>query len=113
MTSSTVLSLIHPDSVNVILGQFNYIVNKSKRLMLVNAWKAITLTETWDFVKNNSDSFMFNNNKIIGIISQAMLELGYNLHSCSSFGYTMRTMQFIAIHGEKIFKDQVLKEKID
>ena len=100
-------------SVNIIPGQFKYIVNKSDRLMLVNAWKAITLTETREFVKNNSESFMFSSNPLIAIISQAMLDLGYDLHSGSSFGYTMRTMQFIAIYGEKMFKDQVLKEKIE
>ena len=114
MTSSTGLSLIHPDLLDVIIpGQFKYIVNKSDRLMLVNAWKAITLTETREFVKNNSESFMFSSNPLIAIISQAMLDLGYDLHSGNSFGYTMRTMQFIAIHGEKIFRDQFLKEKIE
>jgi hypothetical protein len=33
-----------------------------------------------------------------------MVELGYNGHSGSSFGYTMRAMQYIAQNGEEKYK---------
>ena len=115
--SSTRLSLIHPDLLpsigNIIPGQFDYITNESDRLMLTNAWEAITLTETWDFIKNNQESFMFINNPLIKIISQTMFELGYDLHTEASFGCTMRVMKFIAINGDNKFKTLVLKEKLD
>jgi hypothetical protein len=36
-----------------------------------------------------------------------MEELGYDGHSGASFGWTMRTMQYIANHGEKKYKEIV------
>ena len=39
-------------------GEFKYIKSSHSRDMLQNAYKAITQTETWDFVKKDIDSFM-------------------------------------------------------
>ena len=89
----------------IILGKFEY-VSELDRLMFVNAWQAITLTENWDFMKNNIESFMWSNDKIIDIISKKMVELGYNRHSRASFNYTMRRMQYVAQNGEHKFKEE-------
>ena len=89
-------------------GQFEYVQDRHSREMLINAWKAITNTESWDFVKQDIDTFMFSSDPRIDIIGNKMIELGYGGHSGSSFGWTMRTMQFIANHGEERFKTDLL-----
>jgi hypothetical protein len=85
-------------------GQFNYISDKHWKEMLVNAWQAITLTESWDFVGQKIDSFMFSNDEQIKIISKKMEDLGYYGHSGASFGCIMRTMQYISRYGEEMWK---------
>jgi hypothetical protein len=67
--------------------------------MFENAYQAISLTEMWDYMKKDRESFMFSSDKEIEIISKKMEDLGYDGHSGSSFGITMRNMQFIALHG--------------
>ena len=85
-------------------GEFKYIKSSHSRDMLQNAYKAITQTETWDFVKKDIDSFMCSSSPEIWIITKKMGELGYDAHSGFSFGWTMRQMQFIAKNGEQEFK---------
>ena len=89
---------------------FNYTDDHS-RVMLENAYTAISLTEMWDYMKKNSDSYMFSSDKEIKIISDKMEELGYGGHSGASFGITMRNMQFIALHGLEEHKKMWLKNK--
>jgi hypothetical protein len=96
------------EAENIIPGQFDYIKDSWQREMLVNAWQAINVTETWDFVKQDIESFMWSNDPRIWTITRKMEELGYRGHSGSSFGCTMRTMQYIANHGEKKFKEEHL-----
>lgn len=91
-------------------GKFEY-VNEWEREMFVNAWQAITLTENWEFMKTDIESFMWSDDPRVDIISAKMVELGYNGHSGASFGYTMRRMQYIAINGEEQFKAEYLKHR--
>jgi hypothetical protein len=81
------------------LEKFYYVNDIDYQRMLKNAYQAINLTEMWDYVKKDIDRFMYNNDDEINIITKKMSELGYNEHSGSSFGWTMRHMQFIAEHG--------------
>ena len=97
-----------PDEREIIPGQFDYIKEDWYRKLLVNAWQAINITENWDFVKQPIDSFIWSNDPRVRIIGNKMEELGYDGHSGSSFGCTMRTMQYIANHGEKKFKEDIL-----
>ena len=83
---------------------FNFIKDSSERLMLTNAYNAINLTETWDFVSSDIENFMFSDDDRIVKISSMMKQLGYNGHSGMSFGYTMRSMQYIGKHGLDNFK---------
>jgi hypothetical protein len=76
-----------------------YYVDDNSRIMFENAYQAISLTEMWDYMKKDRESFMFSSDKEIEIISKKMEDLGYDGHSGSSFGITMRNMQFIALHG--------------
>jgi nanoRNase/pAp phosphatase (c-di-AMP/oligoRNAs hydrolase) len=93
---------------NIIPGQFEYVKDNWTRDMLINAWQAINITETWDFVKQDIDSFMFSNDPRVSIIYNKMEELGYGGHSGASFGCTMRAMQYIATHGERKFMEEQL-----
>jgi len=90
-----------------ISGKFEY-MNENERVMFVNAWQAITLTDNWDFIKEDTKSFMFSDDPQIDIISKKMVELGYDGHSGSSFAITMRVMQYIAKYGEQKFKEDYL-----
>jgi len=93
----------------LIPGQFNY-VDENERAMFTNAWQAITLTETWDFIKNFQGSFMISEDENINRISMKMDELGYDGHSGCSFGFTMQTMKYIVMHGEEKFREDYIIE---
>lgn len=93
-----------------VTGKFDY-VNHWDREMLSNAWQAITLTENWDFMKSDIESFMWSEDPRVNIISAKMVELGYDGHSGASFGYTMRRMQYIAQNGEQKFREEYFKNR--
>jgi len=88
----------------LVPGEFNY-MGEPERSMFVNAWQAITQTETWDFIKNFQGSFMMSGDENIYRISAKMSELGYDGHSGCSFGFTMQTMKYLAINGEEKFHE--------
>jgi len=92
-------------------GEFAYVKDVWTREMLVNAWQAITNTELWDFVKEDIDSFMFSQDPRVTRIYNKMEELGYGGHSGASFGFTMRTMQFIAKHGEEEYMREIMAKQ--
>jgi hypothetical protein len=85
-----------------IPGKFDYIECKGDKIMFKNAYDAITITETWDHIKNLSN---FSSPEIKRI-TEKIIELGYTGHSGCSFMATMREMQFIARYGEKKFKER-------
>jgi len=91
-------------NLNIGDGNFDYIKDNSERIMLENAWQAITQTNTWDFVVQDNLSFMWSKDTQIDIISEKMEELGYNQHSGCSFACTMRNMQYLAKNGVDKFK---------
>ena len=86
-------------------GTFEYIKDKNYKSMLVTAWKAIHLTETWEYVKKDRQSFTFSDDENIWRIYNKIEELGYTGHSGMSFACIMRDMEFIANHGEEKFKE--------
>jgi len=84
----------------IIPGRFEYVTNKSTREMLINAWQAVTLTETWTYLKTDVANLSSENaKKIIG----KMYQLGCG-HSGSSFWWCIKILQFIEEHGEEAFK---------
>ena len=99
--TQTAVPDIPRETFNLVNGKFEYIKNTWEREMLVNAWQAITLTENWDFMRQEIYSYMLSNDPRVGIISNKMVELGYDGHSGCSFGCTMRAMQYIAKNGEE------------
>lgn len=88
-------------------SEFNDIKDNHMREMLVNAYKAVSAVEAWEWLRNfNEESFMFSQSEKIRIISRKMEELGYSGHSGASFGMTMRQMELIAKHGKDKFFNQ-------
>jgi len=94
---------------NFIEGNFDYIPWYD-RDVYANAWQAITVTETWEFVKNyDVGSFMLSTDPRVHMIASKMVELGYDGHSGSSFGCIMRVMQYIAKYGEQKFMSKYIE----
>jgi hypothetical protein len=87
------------------LNTFEFVTNTSDRIMYETALTAITQLELWDFMKNFSgESFMYSNQPEIRQIYEKIEQLGYNGHSGASFGFTLRTMQYIATHSLEEFR---------
>lgn len=99
-----------PQESTFVPGKFDYIKPQSAnyKKMLVNAYQAVTQTETWDFMKKDCESFMLSQDPKVKVIYNKMKQLGYYGHSGCSFGCTMRDMQYIAQNGEKKFRDVYL-----
>jgi hypothetical protein len=94
---------------NFIEGNFDYIPYYDREVY-ANAWKAVTVTETWEFVKNyDVGSFMLSTDPRVHMIASKMVELGYDGHSGSSFGCIMRVMQYIAKYGEQQFMSKYIE----
>lgn len=89
-------------SVDIGNGSFEYMT--PDEYLYQNAFEAITQTNNWEFVKNYNDSFAFSTDRKIKDIYNKMESLGNDLHSGMSFGIIMRSMQFLAKHGEMEFK---------
>lgn len=91
-----------PKKEEELNGTFQYLKSVGDQQMFSTAYKAITQTETWDYVKNMKDIYGSESDRIYKKIE----ELGYLGHSGCSFMGTMREMQFIAKYGEKKFKNR-------
>lgn len=91
-------------------GKFEYIKSNHERMMLANAFEAISSTNNWDFVNRNIDSFMFSSDERTKQIYNKMEELGFYGHSGCSFGITMRNMQFLIQNGENAFKNKLIRD---
>jgi hypothetical protein len=88
-------------------AEFNTISDEHTRIMLKNAHQAISLTESWHYVATfNEQSFKFSSSPAGSEIMKKMSELGYDGHSGSSFGWTMRHMEFLAKNGKQAFLQQ-------
>jgi hypothetical protein len=99
-----------PKKIDIGNGKFEYIENQFMRHNLQNGWQAVTITESWHYLKNVvTGSFMWSRDPKISEIGNKMEDLGA-LHSGASFGFTMRDLEYIAKHGETSFKSQYLSE---
>ena len=93
-------------SVNV----FNF-VPEYERIMYETAFNAITQLELWTYMKNfKGESFMFSNDKEVNWIYSKIENLGYCGHSGASFGFIMRTMEYIAKNGLNKFQEEYTKD---
>ena len=89
-------------------AEFNSsISDQHNRAMLKNAHQAITAAEAWPFMQSfRGTSFMLSDDPMVSQITKNMVALGYDGHSGSSFGWTMRCMEFLAKNGKEEFLKQ-------
>jgi hypothetical protein len=102
-----------PPPIDIGDGNFEYVTSTYEREMLQNAYKAIQLSEGWDFVKSGPDgdgAFMFStdpmNYKIMANMEKCKPSIG---HSGASFGHVMRNMQYLATYGQKMHKESYME----
>jgi hypothetical protein len=91
-------------------GTFEYVEDNWTRDMLINMFKAITITETWDFVSRDpgKGGFMFSDSPDLKRIMEASEKCTPQIgHSGASFALTMRHMQFIANNGITLHEKQI------
>ena len=95
----------HLFDTNYTRGQFDYISDKHSRKLVKNAWRAVQLTETADFVKQPIESFCLSDDPRIWIISKKMEEIEDPPgHTGFTFGWTMRQVQSILQEGEDNYR---------
>jgi len=80
---------------------FDFVRCQNEIEMLRAAHQAITNCELWDWLRNyQARSFMFDNSKEIKRINTEMhKDPVNNNHSGSSYGFTMRQMEYLAKNG--------------
>jgi hypothetical protein len=96
-----------PPSPPKFNSTFEYITTPGDRKMLVTAYQAITITETWEYVKNMQE--LNSSAQEIKRIFDKIVAFGYDGHSGCSFLITMRAMQYIAKHGEAEFRQNFIE----
>ena len=79
-------------------GDFSFILDANERAMLMDAYNAVKVTESWDKISQDpgAGGFMFSNNEWMNPINAA---IKYDGHSGSSYAFTMRSMQYIGANG--------------
>ena len=88
--------------VMYIPGEFLYITNDFTRQCMKNGWDAVTTLELWAYMKKETDSYMFSTDPEVYLIYKKMEKMGI-IHSGTTFGITMRNLQYIAQNGEEEF----------
>ena len=95
-------------------GEFDFIQNERNRIFYKNAHKAISDCELWDwlrdFIVDEKKGFMFSDTVELQMIKDKMMVASSvsSAHSGSTYGSTMRTMDFIAKNGYEEFKELVI-----
>ena len=80
-------------------GDFSFIDDLYQRALFLDAFTAITLTESWQLMRDGpgSDGYMFTNPEGMKKVEAAMKYM--DSHSGGSYACVMRDMEFIANHG--------------
>jgi hypothetical protein len=90
-------------------GKFEFIIDETDRAYCMNAHKAITVTENWEylriFVPESNKGFMFSKSNELEQIELEMRKdpISQN-HSGASYAIIMRIMEFIAKKGYEEYK---------
>ena len=98
-------------------GMFEFVKSNNDRDYYKSAHKAITTCELWNWLRNHEfeegQGFMFANNvPEVKCINSEMYKDPINSgHSGSSYGYTMRQMEYIAKYGYNIFRLEYTSSK--
>lgn len=85
--------------------KYTDLYSRAEAEMLADADKAITECDLWgwllEYTPGETGGFMFGNHPNLTRINNAMK---YGGHSGSSYGWTMRQMEYIAKHGWSLFE---------
>ena len=83
-------------------------MSENDKLMVQAGIDAVTGAEMWDWLKtyepDEGKGFMYSDHPNLDKINSRMYKL-YNGHSGSSYGWTMRQLQFIAKNGFNAYVD--------
>ena len=99
---------------------FDYVADEKTRVMLKTAYDAICKMEAWEWIRTimetqNSNglgtSFMLVSDDMIYRIYEE-IDKTYGGHSGSSFAFTMRNMEAIAIYGEESYRIKYHVDKL-
>jgi hypothetical protein len=86
-------------------GDFSFISDSHSKEMLEDAYQAVTVSNTWDALRNTTPpadkGFMFSVSPTTDAIQKHMRLL--DQHSGASYGWTMRCMEAIAKNGWETF----------
>ena len=87
---------------------FSFISDPASRRYVADAYRAVTVAEAWPLMTEDpgEGGFMFSTKDAYKTIRSHM-ELGYE-HSGSSYGWTMRQIQFIAQNGMDAYRNRFL-----
>jgi hypothetical protein len=92
---------------------YSELFEKNDAMMLEDADKAITECGLWDWLRDynpeDGKGFMFSEHPNLDRINNAMK---YGGHSGSSYGWTMRNMEYIAKHGWTLFEFKLRQENM-
>ena len=88
-------------------------VEEDTRFIYITAYNAITELKLWNYIKCDPGpgGFLFSKDPEMKKIMNKIQELGYHEHTKSSFGSTMRIMQYIAQNNYDTFKNDYNKYK--
>jgi len=80
-------------------GDFGFVRDETSRRYAADTYQAVTKAEAWDLLKEDpgEGGFMYSGNQRYKVI-QAKMEL-IGEHSGSSYGWSMRQVQYIAQNG--------------
>ena len=94
------------------MQSFDFIIDEHTRRLVSNGYQAVEQLELWSWMKSfepeANEGFMFSSNRNISKIMKKMESLPDPPgHSGSSFGMTMRHLEFIAKHGMDKYKIEI------
>jgi hypothetical protein len=94
------------------MTDFSFISDEHTRSLVINGYNAVNQLELWSWLKDfepaEDDGFMFSQHPNVSMICQKMESLpDAPGHSGSSFGLTMRHLEYIAKNGMAKYKDYI------
>ena len=93
--------------MNYLPGDFSFIQDSETRIILADLYWAVCQTDTWNLMREEpKGGYMFTTDERYNYIKAAMT---YPAHSGASYGWTMRSIQFIAQKGWNAFFERMIK----
>lgn len=98
-------------------GDFSFILRDSERVMLEDAFQVISTTEgAWEYlarpdIPDPNCGFMFTRDPFLLKLGNQIDRDGKIGHSGSTYGCTMRQMEYIAKHGWDVFVEMKITQQ--